>query len=264
MRGQSVAISFLALISAAVCGGCTSGATGADHGRAASVAAKDARTWVPIAVGIAFDAFDWDRDVSDALAGEGASLDGADYKGLVSSRHTAARISDVLAYGTTFASLGASSLKSGKGFPSASTGEALLAAASTFGVTKGLKEGWHRRRPNGQDNLSFPSGHASIAASSAAMLRYSLRRNPRLGANTRRWLDGALTALPYATGFLRVEAKKHYPSDVLVGTGIGNFFGTYFGEIGEARRGRQRVHPVVSIRRRGSERTVHLGAQIDI
>jgi len=40
--------------------------------------------------------------------------------------------------------------------------------------------------------------------------------------------DAGLTALTLGTGWARVEAGFHYPSDVLVGMAIGNFNGAFF------------------------------------
>ena len=37
-----------------------------------------------------------------------------------------------------------------------------------------------------------------------------------------------LDTLTFATGWARVEAGAHYPSDVLVGMSIGHFFGEIF------------------------------------
>ncbi len=36
--------------------------------------------------------------------------------------------------------------------------------------------------------------------------------------------------LPYATGWARIEAAKHYPSDILFGTALGNFMGAFIND----------------------------------
>jgi hypothetical protein len=41
-------------------------------------------------------------------------------------------------------------------------------------------------------------------------------------------IDAGLTGLTLATGWARVEAGFHYPSDVLVGMAIGDFNGAFF------------------------------------
>jgi len=82
-------------------------------------------------------------------------------------------------------------------------------AASTLTSTV-MKYGVARYRP-GHGTHSFPSGHAAIAFTGATLIE----RN-----------SGELWGIPaYAlaafTGFERVEAGRHFPSDVLVGAAVG-------------------------------------------
>lgn len=98
--------------------------------------------------------------------------------------------------------------------------------ASSFLTTEALKSIVGRERPNEENNKSFPSGHSSGSAVSTSIARMQLERYaPQNGeqqlANT------ALSLLPYATGWARVEAEKHFPSDVLAGIAIGNFFAQF-------------------------------------
>ena len=44
------------------------------------------------------------------------------------------------------------------------------AFATTFALTEALKFLTHERRPNGADNQSFPSGHASLSFAAATLL----------------------------------------------------------------------------------------------
>lgn len=87
-------------------------------------------------------------------------------------------------------------------------GGAILAAG---GVTWGLKEVIHERRPDRSDDKSFPSGHTSASFAAAATLE------KRYG-----WRAG-FPALAVATfvGFSRVQADKHHVHDVLAGALIG-------------------------------------------
>lgn len=94
-------------------------------------------------------------------------------------------------------------------------------------VTSLLKEHWARPRPQHPDsglNLSglltaladresFPSGHASVSASVAALLILTF-------AGKSRWCFGAL-ALPLLMSWSRVALAVHWPSDVVAGTGLG-------------------------------------------
>jgi membrane-associated phospholipid phosphatase len=99
----------------------------------------------------------------------------------------------------------------------------------TSGVTSGLKALVERERPDGSDDASFPSGHASAAAvfdtltvRNLATIDMSPALRTTLVVGT-----GAITA---GTAWARVEANKHYPSDVLVGVAIGNYMAAFFTE----------------------------------
>src|SRR6185295_2645035 len=77
-------------------------------------------------------------------------------------------------------------------------------------VTCALKIAVHRIRPNG-GNHSSPSGHTSTAFASASLLDDNF--------------GGAVGIPAYGlaglTGYSRIEAGSHYPSDVLAGAAIG-------------------------------------------
>ncbi len=49
-----------------------------------------------------------------------------------------------------------------------------------------------------------------------------------MGEGTRTTMIIGVDTLTFATSWARVEAAAHYPSDVLVGMAIGNFFGRMF------------------------------------
>ena len=83
-------------------------------------------------------------------------------------------------------------------------------AVLTLGVTYGLKYAVNEKRPNG-GNYSFPSAHTSISFSAAEFMR------KRYG-----WEYGipAYAAASFVA-YSRVEAREHYPHDVIAGAGIG-------------------------------------------
>jgi membrane-associated phospholipid phosphatase len=84
-------------------------------------------------------------------------------------------------------------------------------AALAMGTTYVLKLAIESERPDGSNNQSFPSGHATLSFCSAEFMR------KRYG-----WKYGlpAYAVATYVT-YTRVEAEKHYTRDVLAGAAIG-------------------------------------------
>jgi membrane-associated phospholipid phosphatase len=90
--------------------------------------------------------------------------------------------------------------------------------ATSFAVTLGLKQTVDKERPDGSDNQSFPSGHATAAFQSAHYIK------KRYG-----WRYGLPAYLGAAfVGYSRVHAKKHDNADVLAGAVIGIASSEYF------------------------------------
>jgi hypothetical protein len=93
----------------------------------------------------------------------------------------------------------------------------------TEGVVAVLKEVTHRRRPGNDQNTfgSFPSSHTSWSFTTATFLA---RRTYDAFDGPVRY-SGYLAYLPAAfVAFNRVEAEKHFPTDVLAGAFLGSFF----------------------------------------
>jgi membrane-associated phospholipid phosphatase len=104
------------------------------------------------------------------------------------------------------------------------------AVLGAFSVTHVLKESVERQRPDASDpdeaNKSFPSGHSSHTAVFSTMASRNVDHLP-WPRHARTVAKGTFAVMTAATMWSRVEAKQHYPSDVLAGAAIGNFFGAF-------------------------------------
>jgi membrane-associated phospholipid phosphatase len=100
------------------------------------------------------------------------------------------------------------------------------AAVATTSVTAVIKDAANRVRPDGSDNESFPSGHSSRVFAYYGMGSMNID-TLHLEAPVKTGLHIGLAGLATATAWARVEAGKHFPSDVLVGAALGNFIGRF-------------------------------------
>ncbi|GGH54625.1 phosphatase PAP2 family protein [Dyadobacter endophyticus] len=91
---------------------------------------------------------------------------------------------------------------------------ALLSNIIAQGVTQSLKRIVRYERPNGEDNHSFPSGHATTAFTNATILHEEYGQRSVLYS-----IGGYGTAT--AVGTMRVLGNHHWLADVLMGAGIG-------------------------------------------
>lgn len=92
-----------------------------------------------------------------------------------------------------------------------------------------LKKASGRKRPDGGDDKSFPSGHAGNSAlfASLAVRNVNVMNMPSTAKTS---LDVMLHALMFTVAWERVEAGVHYPSDVLAGIAIGYFIGPFIND----------------------------------
>ncbi|HSF95603.1 MAG TPA: phosphatase PAP2 family protein [Thermohalobaculum sp.] len=105
-------------------------------------------------------------------------------------------------------------------------GVGFAAIAATELITRQGKAAIGRERPLDQNDQSLPSRHTSLTAVSARLTRETLRyydmpRGARIAA------DAGLAGMTAMTGWARVEAGVHYPSDVLAGAALGNFLAVF-------------------------------------
>jgi membrane-associated phospholipid phosphatase len=196
-------------------------------GKAAADAALAPETWATLAGAAVFWAADLDDPVSDWAV---------DHHPLFGSRKGAENASDYL-LGASIASYGITVLATPSGDHAGQwtlnkvKGGTIGTAAflATDGLTVLLKDATGRSRPDGSDHESFPSGHAADSAVFTTLASRNLEYLP-LSPCQRTIARAGLGALTVGTAWGRVEAGKHFPSDVLAGAAIGHFFGAFFNE----------------------------------
>jgi hypothetical protein len=195
--------------------------------RSAVNAALSPETWGPVAGAMVLQIGDMDKRISDWAS---------DNNPVFGSRNNAAKWGNYLED-----SSGAAYLITAMAAPSGNDpsdwliakakGLALGVTASgiTSGSTTFLKKLSGRTRPNGGSNTSFPSGHASGTAVLTTLARRNLE-SLSLSPMSRISADIGIIGIAAGTGWARVEAKAHYPSDVLVGYALGYFFSAFIND----------------------------------
>ena len=170
--------------------------------------------WLPCVTALALQYRDFDRRISHYAS---------EHNPVFGSQDSAANASNVLA-GIATGAYVASFLATPSGDTSQewmsnkTKGFAVDAAAigATSLSTTSFKDATHRLRPDGSDYYSMPSGHASHAAVSTRLATLNLKSIDM--PDPVRWIaDASLYTVSLGTGWARVEAQKHYPSDVLAG-----------------------------------------------
>ncbi len=189
-------------------------------GRSALDVARHPQIWVPLAGAAVIGIGGWDDDISD-WAVEETPLFG----------DNAADVSDGLRTFNAGAWLVSAFLTPSDSIGSRARGLLVQGSAVTLEhySVKGLKSITGRERPNGLDDESMPSGHTSRASIGAALAAANLEymAMPDWARST---LAIGLHGSAAATGWARVEAEKHYPTDVLVGYAIGQLIGRFLQE----------------------------------
>jgi hypothetical protein len=189
-------------------------------GRSALRAALEPATLIPAAGAIVFIIDDFDEKVSDWAMDENP---------VFGSRTIAGDASDIL-----LGSLGGSTLITIGATPGGDKGwewvrskaKGLAVEGVALGVAGGameaLKCSVHRTRPDREDDQSFPSGHATIGFSLASLTSRNLD-SISLPAGLRTGLKGLTYSAAATLAWARVEAGRHFPSDVLAGAAISHF-----------------------------------------
>ena len=196
-------------------------------GRAALAAVEAPGFWLPLAGAAVLQIDNWDHRISSWARRETP---------IFGSQQSATEWSDRLRSASAYAYFATVALTPGGDEPGPwlldkARGLAVGGAAIvvTDEASSLLKQATARERPNGQDDQSMPSSHASRSAVLAELGRRNMQWIG-VSETERAVIDAGLTGLTLATGWARVEAGFHYPSDVLVGMAIGDFNGAFFND----------------------------------
>lgn len=194
-------------------------------------AVTDTRTWAPALGAAVFGATNWDRRMSDWAM---------EQQPLFGSRQGAMNAGDDLRNLTTVGAL-VTSLTASNVDTSTVQRLAVQTGAhfAALGTAWTLKHGVSRRRPDGSDTQSFPSGHSTAAFADATLAQRNIA-TLQLSPLARQGLDAGFDTLAVTTAWSRLEAGEHYPSDVLAGAAIGHFMAAFVNDafLGAADRGR--------------------------
>jgi membrane-associated phospholipid phosphatase len=231
---QQAVIGLMALAFALLLAGCSTLPTGRAWGadatarpgwgrvrEAAANAGRDPWVWLPVAGALAFQINGLDRRTSD-WAREHAPVFG--------STGNAERWSDdlraasgFLMFATLLATPGGDDSREWTANKLKGGAVEFAAIGATSITTSLLKETTGRTRPDGTDDESFLSGHASSTAVSGRLAKVNLDSIAMNDAVRRAGALG-IDVTVIGTAWARVEAGAHFPSDVLAGMALGNFF----------------------------------------
>jgi len=177
-------------------------------------------TWGP-AVGAAVLQIDgWDRHLSN-WAAEKTPVFG--------SRTNAENFSDYLLF-SAGAAYGTTALATPSGEPGGAWVtnkiKGFIVGGAAVGISAAgvdvLNTPVRRERPDSVGRDSFPSGHATLATSFATLAGKNLA-TMGLPGGAETTAGVGLGVIAAGTAWARVEAKRHYPSDVLAGIALGHF-----------------------------------------
>ncbi len=196
-----------------------------------SKAARDAvfspETWAPAAAALVLQIDDWDEEISEWAV---------DNTPIFGSPEDAEDASDYLrdATGVIYfvTALATPSGEDPKPWSLAKLKGLTVGVSAvllTDGTTELLKKGTDRTRPDGSDDESFPSGHTSSASAFSTLANRNLQ-SLSLSKTNRTLLRIGFTTITAATGWARMEAGRHFPSDVLVGYALGHFISAFLND----------------------------------
>lgn len=197
-------------------------------GHAAKRAAMEPRTWVPAAGALVASIENVDHKVSRWASENnpvfGSKKSATEWSNNLRSLTGAAAVTTLVATPSGNEPLDWSTSKF-KGF--LVEGSALGVTSLVTGSLKGHSE---RERPDGVDSRSFPSSHTAQAFASARLASRNLDSIP-MDYSTRKTFDYTFLTMAAGTGWARIEAGAHYPTDVLAAAAIGNFLAVFIHDV---------------------------------
>jgi len=194
-----------------------------DPGRVLVDSAADPLVWIPAVTAGVLAATDADQRLSDWAI---------DHRPIFRSRDAADTASDIL-LGVLLVESAGTAIVADVNEPRGGllgarrflvTG---VGSATASGIISAGKEVSRRRRPTGNNDGSFPSGHASAAGAAARFSNTSLDSFD-FGSTRRDLVYAANVTLAWTVAWARVEAGKHCPTDVLIGHAVGRFTANVF------------------------------------
>ena len=210
----------LAVIVAATITGCTNNndVTRASFAQSTQNAATQPATWMPLAAAAILGATGWDADLS-----KWASDETPVFGSIEQARDSSDMLQNNLVIGMVASSvLAPVPDDEGLSFRATRVGTNIAAFGGANGVVAGLKESVRRDRPDETDHRSFASGHAVAAFTSASLIDRNLN-DIEMSPFARVAVTGTTFGAATLGAWARVEAKKHYPADILASAAISNF-----------------------------------------
>lgn len=196
---------------------------GWDHVKqSATTAVKSPHIWVPLAGAALFSIGNFDEDTLDwALRHHPLSSDRQDAVDLSDDLKGLLKLNYLLTALTVPSDSYSSRAKGLAG--------GLVAIELNRGISNGLKSITDRKRPDIDENNSFPSLHASEASIAATLAARNIDYFEISKPAKIAWQVSSYTVAG-VTAWARIEGNRHYPSDVLFGYALGHFLGAFFND----------------------------------
>lgn len=185
-------------------------------------AATSPHTWVPLAGAALFSIRDFDEQTV-----EWASSHNPIFGNRKDAKDTSDLLADISAVNYVVSAIAVPSRSVSDKFKGVAIG--LTAGGINDHVTSGLKSAVGRQRPDRPKNNSFPSKHASGATLAATLAARNIDHIPISGRSQQVW-KWSSWSIAGMTAWARVEARRHFPSDVLAGYALGYFLGAFIND----------------------------------